>query len=284
MKNFILSHKRLSVGIILYIAVFIVSGFISPWQIRDINLSDLDIDDSAGVMDKVPLKIIYFGIYELIELLVYADSDVFSANGIMFFISVCALFSYTYVIRKSFIKNELDSKAEEIAIDFIYDNIFAYISSLIAYYFYKSVEVKIAEIMGGGKTWLICLTVFIIICFVIIPAFPQLLQLLAYVFLVSMTAKLLVTMDSLIEWNIIIKKIIIFLVGAVLIVLINLVINVLLERMQSAVAEFLVKFFPAMGLMIAGIVRICVKIIIAVIIISAVLAVVFLIVDKLAYA
>ena len=59
MKNFILSHKRLSVGIILYIAVFIVSGFISPWQIRDINLSDLDVDDSAGVMDKVPLKIIY---------------------------------------------------------------------------------------------------------------------------------------------------------------------------------------------------------------------------------
>ena len=59
MKNFILSHKRLSVGIILYIAVFIVSGFLSPWQIRDINLSDLDVDDSAGVMDKVPLKIIY---------------------------------------------------------------------------------------------------------------------------------------------------------------------------------------------------------------------------------
>lgn len=284
MKNFILSHKRLSVGIILYIAVFIVSGFLSPWQIRDINFSDLDVDSTAGVMDKVPLKIIYFGIYELVELLVYADSDGFSANGIMFFISVCALFSYTYVIRKSFIKNELDSKAEEIAIDFIYDNIFAYISSLIAYYFYKPVEVNIAEIMNGDKTWLICLTVFIIICFVIIPAFPQLLQLLAYVFLVSMTAKLLVTMDSLLDWNIIIKNIIIFIVGAVLIVLINLVINVLLERMQSTVAEFLVKFFPAMGLMIAGIVRICVKIIITGLIISAVLAVLFLVVDKLAYA
>ena len=99
-----------------------------------------------------------------------------------------------------------------------------------------------------------------------------------------MTAKLLVTMDSLIKWNAIIKNIVIFLVGAVLIVLINLIINFLLERMQSIIAEFLVKFFPAMGLMIAGIVRICVKIIIAVIIISAVLAVVFLVVDKLAYA
>ena len=284
MKNFILSRKRLVIGIILYIAVFIVSGFLSPWQIREINFSDLDVGDSVEVMDRVPLKIIYFGIYELVELLVYAESESFSANGIMFFISVCALFSYTYVIRKSFIKNELDSKVEEISIDFIYDNIFAYIASLIAYYFYKPVAGKVAGIMDGDKKWLICLTVFIIICFVIIPAFPQLLQMLAYVFLVSMTAKLLVTMDSLIKWNAIIKNIVIFLVGAVLIVLINLIINFLLERMQSIIAEFLVKFFPAMGLMIAGIVRICVKIIIAVIIISAVLAVVFLVVDKLAYA
>lgn len=283
MKNFILSHKRLVIGIILYIAVFIVSGFLSPWQVRDINFSDLEVDTSVEVMDKVPLKIIYFGIYELVELLVYADSESFSANGLMFFISVCALFSYTYVIRKSLIKNELDSKAEEISIDFIYDNIFAYIASLIAYYFYKPAAGKIAGIMDGDKKWLIVLTSFIIICFVIIPALPQLLQMFAYVFLVSMTAKLLVTMDNLIEWNAIIKNIVIFLVGAVLIVLINLIINLLLERMQNLIAEFLVKFFPAMGLMITGIVRICVKIIIACLILSGVIAVLFFVVEKLAY-
>ncbi|HAP79341.1 MAG TPA: hypothetical protein DCQ78_04095, partial [Ruminococcus sp.] len=105
MKNFILNHKRLTIGIILYIAVFIVSSFISPWQIRDVNFSDLEIDHTIGVVDKVPLKIIYFGIYELVELLVYAGSENFTANGLMFFITVCALFSYTYIIRSFVIKN-----------------------------------------------------------------------------------------------------------------------------------------------------------------------------------
>ena len=143
MKNFIINHKRLTIGIILYIAVFIVSSFISPWQIRDVNFSDLEIDHTIGVVDKVPLKIIYFGIYELVELLVYAGSESFTANGLMFFITVCALFSYTYIIRSFVIKNEFDSKAEEMALDFIYDNIFAYISSVLAYFLYSPIAKKV---------------------------------------------------------------------------------------------------------------------------------------------
>lgn len=271
MKNFILNHKRLTIGIILYIAVFIVSSFISPWQIRDITFNDLEVDQTIGVVDKVPLKIIYFGIYELVELLVYAGSDGFSANGLMFFISVCALFSYTYIIRSLFIKNEFDSKAEEMAIDFIYDNIFAYISSVLVYFLYNPIAKKVYEIMNGDKSTLLkVLAVLIVVLFVVIPSIPQILQLLAYVFSISWTVKLLVTLNESLTWNIILKTIVIVLAGTVLIILINLIINGLLEKMQEKLVEFFGVLFPAMGLFLLSALRICVKVGIALLVFSGV--------------
>lgn len=271
MKNFIINHKRLTIGIILYIAVFIVSSFISPWQIRDVNFSDLEIDHTIGVVDKVPLKIIYFGIYELVELLVYAGSESFTANGLMFFITVCALFSYTYIIRSFVIKNEFDSKAEEMALDFIYDNIFAYISSVLAYFLYSPIAKKVYTIMNSDKSTLFkILTVLIILFFVIIPSLPQLLQLLAYVFSISWTVKLLVTINETLKWNIILKTILIVLVGAVLIVLINLIINGLLDKMQEKLVEFFGVLFPAIGEFLLSALRICVKVGVALLIFSGV--------------
>lgn len=258
MKNFILSHKRLTVGIILYIAVFIVSGFISPWQIRDITLSDLEIEGTGVIMDKIPIKIIYFGIYELVELLVYADSESFSANGLMFFISVCALFSYTYIIREYFLKNQFDNKAEEITIDFIYDNIFAYVSALLAYYLYKPTAGKVVEIMDGD-TWIFkALAVFLIILFIIVPSIPQVLQLLAYIFAVWGTSKILVYIDDNLKWNVFFRTIVIVLAAIVLLVVINIVINFLLKGMQEALVAFFAAAFPLMVNFIIGAIKLCV--------------------------
>lgn len=274
MKNFILNHKRLSVGIILYIAVFIVSGFISPWQIRDITLSDLEIEGTGVIMDKIPIKIIYFGIYELIELLVYADSESFSANGLMFFISVCALFSYTYIIREHFLKNQFDNKAEEITIDFIYDNIFAYVSALLAYYFYNPIAEKVSGIMDGD-TWIFQVAaVLLIILFIIIPSIPQVLQLLAYVFAVWGTSKILVYIDDNLKWNVVFRTIVIVLAAAVLLILINIVINFLLKGMQEALVLFFSAAFPLMADFIIGAIKLCVSL---VLILGAILGIVWLV-------
>lgn len=105
MKDFISDHKRLTIGIVIYIAVFIVSNFLSPWQTGEITINDLESDSANIVTDKVPVNIIFFGIYELCELLFYANSlDSFeSGNSIMFFVSACAIFTYMYFVKRIFI-------------------------------------------------------------------------------------------------------------------------------------------------------------------------------------
>lgn len=260
MRYFISTHKRLTVGVILYIAVFIVSIFISPWQIEDITVAEVDADSSNLVMNKIPINIIYFGIYEIYELLAYSGSDTFTTNSIMFFFSACALFTYAYFIRKLFISNDdiTDTKIEKIALDFIYDNIFAYIICLLSYYFYKPVSEKVLPAFESDNFWIKALAIIMLIMFIIVPSIPQLLQLLAYVFLISKTSDLLNWIDKSLEWNIIIKTIFIFLVAVLAIILTNLIINILLDRLQIAVAEFFMTAFPMIGALILGFIKLCI--------------------------
>lgn len=248
MKNFISDHKRLTVGIVIYIAVFIVSNFLSPWQVGEITISDLESDSANIVTDKVPVNIIFFGIYELCELLFYVSyTDSFdSGNSVMFFISACAIFTYMYFIKRIFINEDSDDfLPEKIALDFIYDNIFAYVSSLIVYYLYNPVSTFISHIIVDENFFLRVVTIIAIILLIIIPALPQFLQVLSYVMAISKITELLNYMDISLKWNVILKTIAIFAVAIILIILLNIVINILLEKAENLIGNFLKETFPA---------------------------------------
>ncbi len=273
LKNFILGHKLLTVGIILYITVFIVSKFLSPWQIGDITISDFDSDSSNIVTDKVPVNIIFFGIYELCELLFYASSNstMDSVHGMMFFISACALFTYMYFIKKLFINEYSDDfLPEKIILDFIYDNIFAYISSLIVYYLYSPVSGLVIKVFEGDTFWLKALISIMLILVLIIPAIPQFLQVLAYVFAISKITLILNYMDKSINWNIILKIIVIFSVAFILISLTNLIINVFLEKAENRIGEFLLIAFPTFFELAIVILKFCLGVIIFMLVLFAI--------------
>lgn len=273
MRNLISGHKRLTIGIILYIAVFIVSKFLSPWQIGDITISDFDSDSSNIVMDKIPVNIIFFGIYELCELLFYATSSgmLESGHDIMFFISACALFTYMYFIKKLFINEYSDDfLPEKIILDFIYDNIFAYISSLIVYYLYSPVSGLVIKVFKGDAFWLKALVSIMLILVLIIPAIPQFLQVLAYVFAISKITILLNYMDSSINWNIILKIIVIFAVAFILIALTNIIINIFLEKAENRIGEFLLVAFPALFGLAITILKFCLGAVIFILVLFAI--------------
>ncbi|MDE5945684.1 MAG: hypothetical protein K2G63_00035 [Oscillospiraceae bacterium] len=268
MKYFISNHKRLTLGIILYIAVFIVSSYISPWQIRDVTLSDLEITESNIVMNKIPINIIYFGIYELCELLIYANSA-YETSGLMFFITACAIFSYTYFIRKYFIIDEyIDELPERLALDFIYDNIFAYIISLLIYYFYTPVAGKINHWLTSDVFILRAVIIVALILFIIIPSIPQLFNLLAYIFSVMMITMLLNYIDESLDWNIILKALIIVLTASILLIVVNIFINILLERLQEMLLNFLSATFPVLIALGIWLVKFCIKAVITLAVIA----------------
>lgn len=279
MKDFISDHKRLTIGIAIYIAVFIVSNFLSPWQIGEITISDLESDSANMVTDKVPVNIIFFGIYELCELLFYVSyTDSFdSGNSVMFFISACAIFTYMYFVKRIFINEDSDDfLPEKIALDFIYDNIFAYASSLIVYYLYKPVSTLVSHAFESEKIFFRAVTFIAIILLIIIPALPQFLQVLSYVMAISKITELLNYMDISLRCNIILKTIAVFAVAIILIVLLNIVINILLEKAEDLIGNFLKETFPAIFTL-----AICIlKLFVGLIILAVILIVISFIVVK----
>ncbi len=236
MKYFILNHKRLTIGIILYIAVFIVSNFLSPWQADNITINDfVDVDSTNIVTNKIPVNILFFGIYELSELLFYSDS-LKDGNGFIFFISACAIFTYMYLIKRIFINEDSDDfLPEKLTLDFIYDNIFAYIGSLIIYYLYKPVNSFIINIFENENFLIKGLISLTILTLIIIPAVPNFIQIFTYTFAIKKIIELLNYMNTSIDLNMILKTIIIFLVAIILIVILNIILNFAYE----AILEYL---------------------------------------------
>lgn len=272
MKDFISDHKRLTIGIVVYIAVFIVSNFLSPWQTGELTMSDLESDSANMVTDKIPVNIIFFGIYELCELLFYADSLESGGNSIMFFVSACAIFTYMYFIKRIFINEDSDDfLPEKIALDFIYDNIFAYASSLIVYYLYNPVSTFISNIIVNENFLLRAVTIIAIILLIIIPALPQLLQIFSYVLAVSKITELLNYMDISLKWNIILKSIVIFAVAFILIALLNILINIVLEKMEDSIGNFLKEAFPAIFTLAISIFQLIIELVILAVILMIIM-------------
>ena len=278
MKYFILNHKRLTIGIILYIAVFIVSNFLSPWQADNITINDfVDVDSTNIVTNKIPVNILFFGIYELSELLFYSDS-LKDGNGFIFFISACAIFTYMYLIKRIFINEDSDDfLPEKLTLDFIYDNIFAYASSLIVYYLYDPVSKFIAHIITDGNFIVKATIIIAMILLILIPSLPQLLQILSYVLAISKITELLNYMDISLKWNIILKTIAIFAVATILIVLLNIIVNVILEKMEISVGNFLKETFPTLFALAVYIL----SIIIQLLILSVILFIIAIIIVKI---
>lgn len=262
----VLSNKRISIGIVLYIAVFLVSGIWSPWQMDGLTVDDFtesftklftelfteSFTESADnmVMDIVPVNILYFGIYELMQIMLYVKTAYAEDmnDGVMFMLSIYASFTYMQYILREFIVGE-DSEdisiPAKLVIEFIYDNILTYISCLIVYYayplFWKVLPKVLAAMEIEENSRFLDILVWVIVIFlliaVIIPGALQFLKLIVYMLSMSLIIKLLNYMDHEIEWHMILKTALIFATAFVLIMIVNIVVNLILDRIIGRVVE-----------------------------------------------
>ena len=273
MTDFISEHKKLIIGIIVYITLFFISMYISPWQLSNVNVDELILDTTNTVMDKIPVKIVFFGIYELCELLAYAQYGGFSENGmIMFFFSACAVFSYIMIIKQivlNIYENgtafELDIElglddVESIIFNYICDNVIVYIACLISFYIYTPIADWVNTIFSGGNFWIKALIVIFIILIVIIPSLSHLLLFLAYNYAVIGIAKLINYIDQLLNWNATIKAVLFFIIAALFIIVVNIIVNKLLDvllYLSAIVFANVLKGIIGFVLIIIGIIVLC---------------------------
>ena len=99
--DFIKEHILLVIGGILYLAVFIISFKISPWDDFSIEELDSNIKFNNSNLQHLPiLKFLCFGISELGQGFKYANGlGLNNSVGFSYFIAVCAVFTYINLIK-----------------------------------------------------------------------------------------------------------------------------------------------------------------------------------------
>lgn len=281
MRNFISKYKLVCTGIVLYIAVFIVSSFISPWQADSISFAD--IDDSLAFADgKIDfnIKFIFYGVYELIEMLVYATYGDFTGNTNIFFLSICALFTFLSCISFLLIRpdkqlNDMDSheKIEKAVAGYLYDNIFAYIACLAAYYLFNPAYEKIMSIYHS-KNGSLVMVLFVI--FIAIPGAIQFLKVLAYVGVSYEIVKIIYNIQNHFEDKKVIATVLSFIVALALIVLLNLI----MDRIMEKVYKLTIQSSIAGGIILGQILITVIKVVLILSAITAVMFAIFAVVLK----
>lgn len=250
MRNFISRYKLVFTGIVLYIIVFIVSSFISPWQIDIISFAD--IDDSLAFADgkiNFNIKFIFYGIYELIEMLVYASSEKFAGNNIVFFISLCALFTFLSCISFLLIRPDENlscsdpserrkKKIEKAVAGYLYDNVFAYIACLAVYYLFNPVYDRVMLLYNSENKPLVML---LSVVFIFIPGAIQFFKILAYVGVSYEIIRIVYNIQDHFADKKAAAAVISFVVALVLIILLNLIMDAIMEKVykltiQSSIA------------------------------------------------
>lgn len=231
----------------------------------EIGISDITSVGENSMIERVPANALYFGIFELCELLVYADTpSVFHGNFLMFSFAACAVFSIMKLVQDFIlgfdpdnIDDSLDLDTDGITIDFapadfslkeslrptrvitnfLYDNVFAYASCLIMYHAYAPVAEKFNEVFASGSLWNKILAVFIIALLIILPSIPQVIQFLLYVLSTSLLEKLLNHMEVSLPFSGVLSTVVIFAVAVIFLLAVNFII--------TKVGDFTMLFFKA---------------------------------------
>lgn len=184
-------HRRLSIGLLIYIAVFIVSMIYSPWDSASSFMADVRSDPGYTFFDRFVFEFTFYGILDFLNLMYYSmDETLFSGNAMMFLLSGCALFCVAKFLQDTFISDEFDDLPERIAIDFIYDNIFAYTLCVILFDLYSPIAGGISSAMAGPGFFGKAFIVLLVTVFIIVPAVPYLVYIVAYIFSVWLIASL----------------------------------------------------------------------------------------------
>lgn len=244
--NFISEHKKLTIGIVLYLAVFITGIFISPW---DNALLTEEMAQGYGFtnefMNKLPFELLFSGVAELIESLYYVQTLELSAGIYMFFFfTVCAMFTYTSALKHLILDGPdyftLDmsdmedmNPVEKITIDYLYDNVGIFLSSVLVRNLYTFVSEKFTEQWDKGQVVINIILLFALVVLIVLPMLPNLIYMLLYIFGTQGIIWLSNTIDSNLNWLPFFKTALILVAAVLLVVVLNFLSSVVLEFFQK---------------------------------------------------
>lgn len=138
--NFLRRHKILIIGAVLYIVSFIISCFWNPWDSFGHSYSDKELMRIYNIYEVlphnaiekiIPLKVVYFGIFEYLRVLEYSEH----AGGFGMFI-VLSFFTYTMLIKKViFKKSNMEDMDYPLTLKwlsgYMYGNVICFFTSVI---------------------------------------------------------------------------------------------------------------------------------------------------------
>lgn len=244
--EFISEHKKLVIGIVLYIAVCVAGIFISPW---DNALLEEDAAQGYGftneLLNALPFELLFSGVAELIESLYYVQSLGLSAGiYIFFFFSICAMFTYTSALKHLILDGAdyftLDmsdmedlNPAEKITIDYLYDNVGIFLSSILVRNLYPLLAGKFTEQWDKNQVVINIILLFALIVLIVLPMLPNLIYMLLYVFGIYGIIWLSNTIDAGLNWIPFFKTALMLIAAVVLLVALNFLSSIVLEFFQK---------------------------------------------------
>ena len=188
----------------------------------------------------------FFGVLDSLELFYYAlDDTLFSGSTVMFALSGCALFSLAKYLQDTFIYDELDALPERLAIDFIYDNVFAYIVCVVLFNAYLPIAGKINAALDASGFFVRLFIFLLVTAFIVVPAIPYLLYIIAYLVSVLMIARFAVYVENAITWeSAFAKELVVYLVIIVLVLIMSFLVSGLLGMMIDKLKKYIVDTAP----------------------------------------
>lgn len=230
-RNFVEQHKLLSVGVILYIVVFLVSNFISPWQIEGESVARFfneEIALNGGIQ-----KFLFYGIYDLLEVTAYADSTESSDAGFTFGILCMVLFSFSnFICYHFFKKNDNFEDEEKMVISYLYDNILAYIICIISYFVYQPFDKLVVNGFNSGNEK-IAIIIMIICIAMIVVSYLQFLKIMIYVSGIELINCLIGFLN-----NFIADELFFSIISFVLTLVMVILINIIVEKITDKILDF----------------------------------------------
>lgn len=234
-KDFCSEHKLLVIGGLLYCVVYVASNMYSPWVVEDI----------AELSDNLPADFLYFGIYELLTMVLYGIEKINSTlSQVMFILAVSAMFTYAHFITEKIFDIGFygESSVFEKVGGYFLDNIVAYIVCLLSYKFFLPAWTNIHKFYSSSGSMYRIIIVLLFIVLIVLPAILQIGHMATYMALVSLIMKVAEIIPEHIS-SVIMCSVLVNLSIFLLIIVMNIILNTILEKLYELLSDTWISVF-----------------------------------------
>jgi hypothetical protein len=262
-KRILNENKYLAIALGLYLSIFILGIFVSPWD----NISNQSIQTVEAKklgFNIVQIKFMLFGIYDMLIMFSYIFNKYKGFVALIPFFVTCALFTFSHILieKISHYFNE-ENKIKKIISEYCFDNVLGFIVSFIVYYFFAPsfhlIEAGMSHTLLKILIWVLFALIFII------PSIPKLGEFIAYMLFFDLLFDILGKISASVE-NPILSNILIYAATLVLLLILILITKILLKilidiaeglfkgTLSTIIGFLMMAIFFAIGVAVLGVI------------------------------